>query len=992
MFILQALLICASNFYSGAYAQSLKKFSSTSYGVREGLLSGHVLDVAEDGNGFLWISTGVGLQRFDGKTFQVIPSQPGLPQTTHLSFFKLKNGNIWLNDENGIYVYDASADKFKQVIGFSKKKLPAPLIPLLETSRGVWCRDALQKKFVCIDELTGRIVDTLNIPDNMQPAYSTYTRGYGNTLLYHAAGFLLVEIDFRIKKIMYAYKLKSPGQDFSTCVPVSKTDLILATAEGLKRVNMATGATIFFARYPKLAAKRIQLLSLTPIPHGLLVLSINNQLFAISAATGRALYQLVDQQNDFFADPGYISNCITDQYDHLWAISTAEGMKKITLENLGIKYYGFGKLPQNFNRCIYPDKKANIIITGSLFNGFSVFDTTQRLIKHFNLPNDAQTSCIIKIHPFKYLLFVIGRPGVYLLNTKTLKLTPLPKSPIKPTDLLYQTYAQSLSDSTAVLFCNQAWFIVNFSKNRARFTKGAIAEEFSAAIMDHKKRIWLGQTGKYIVLTGKDFLCQTAFYLPEKVKIQCFMEDNDHDMWVGTEKGMYKIKTENGAVTAVYQSKDGLANDCIYSIVTDNNGNTWCGTNKGISGIYPSGKIINIHSSDGLQGDEFNTNSYAKASDNELFFGGINGVSSFFPDSMQKIGVQPKILMTDIKVMEESLNSNPAFTTRKITLPYSKNIISFAFTALGRYSPDEYTYQYKMSGIDRDWVVSGNSGYARYSLPPGNYIFEYTAGDAPARNLQYKKIISLTITPPIWRTNWFIALIIVITTLLVIGSVNLYYRLINRKTLRQMEVQQTLQLERERISRDLHDNIGAYTTVLIASVENLAQEDSPLIFTERAQTIAENAKNIMASLHETIWILNNDAITITDFIDRFKLYANKTARNFSETKITFKEDLLNNVILGPSESLDLFRILQEILQNAFKHAKTKTITISVHSNHDFCISIKDDGIGFDASSDYPGNGLCNIKYRVKEAGYSLTIISTEVGTETTLQKNKPGII
>ncbi len=977
-----------------------------SYGVREGLLSGHVLDLVEDGNGFFWISTGVGLQRFDGKTFDTISTQTGLPQTNHLSFFKLKNGNIWLNYENGISMYDAAAGKFNQVIIFSEKKLARHLpdeklllastylTPLLETSEGVWCRDGAKKKFICINKVSGQIEDALTVPDNMQPVTAVYIKGYDNKLLYTAPRVTLVELDFGLKKIVHVYRAKSADEHFSACIAISKTDVILTNQDGISRVNIVTGKTLFLTRYPGLFSKRIQNTSLTFMPNGLLVLSLNNQLFTIDAANGKVLYQVVNQQNDIFVNPGYITNCITDQYHHLWVVSTAEGLKKINLNNLDIRYYGFGKLPQNFNRCIYADKKANIIITGSLFNGFSVFDTTQRLIKHFDLPNDAQTSCILKVEPSKYLLFVVGHPGVYLLNAKEMQLVPLPESalgPFRPDQILYQSYAQRLSDSTAALFCNLSWFIVHFSKNRIAFTKGTLDKEFSGAIMDHHQRIWLGQTGKYFVLSGKNFAIQTTFYLPEKVKIQCFMEDSEKNMWVGTEKGLYKIQAENGAVTAVYQQKDGLANDCIYSLVDDSDGNIWCGTNKGISAIYRSGKIINIHSSDGLQGDEFNTNSYAKAG-KELFFGGINGVNSFYPDSIQKIGGQPKILMTDIKVMDAALNGSPAFSTRKITLPYSKNIISFTFTALGRYTPDEYTYQFKMSGVDKDWVVGGNSGYARYALPPGSYTFEYTAGNAAARNLQHKNFISITITPPFWRTDWFIALITVIIILSVAGSVNFYYKSINRKTLRQMEVRKTLQLERERIARDLHDNIGAYTTVLIASVEQLAQEDAPVTFNQRAQNIAENAKSIMASLHETIWILDNDAITITDFIDRFKLYANKTGRNFSETKIFFKEDLVNDLVLTPSESLDLFRIMQEILQNAFKHACAKTITISVHSYPNVCIAIKDDGVGFDADKEYPGNGLFNIKYRANEAGYSLTIVSGDNGTEMTLQKNKAFVV
>ena len=1006
IYIQQVLILGLSIFlFSGiSNAQPLKKFSGKSYNINEGLLSGHVLDLAEDGNGFLWISTGVGLQRFDGNTFETISAQKGLPQTSHISFFKLSDGNIWLSYENGISCYNATTNKFTTVISFSKKitdqyqpneKLSpagAFVTPLLETNSSVWCRDILRKRFICINKISGRVQDSLAVPANMQPNTNIYTKGNDNTLLYTAVGFTLVEIEFSTKKITHLYNEKGADRYARTYARINETDVIFTNNEGISRVNMATGAKVFFTRYPKISSKHIYNISLTPLHDSLFALSLNNELFAINAADGKIVYRIVNQQNGPFVDPGYITNCRTDRYNHLWVISAAEGLKKIYLNSLGIKYYGFGKLPQNFNRCIYADKKANVVITGSLFNGFSVYDTTQRLLKHFRLKAEEQTSCILKVQPYKYLLFTNGRPDVYLLNAKKLQLTTLPDSVVKSikyADVLYETYAQQLNDSTAVLFCNRSYFIVSFSKGNIVFTKGPIQKEFSGAVLDHKKNLWLGQTGKFFVLTGKIFAHETPFYLPEKVRIQCFMEDAEHHMWIGTEKGLYKLNAENGSIISAYQKKDGLANDCIYSIVNDNKGNTWCGTNKGISGIYRSGKIINIRSSDGLQGDEFNTNSYAKAADGELFFGGINGVSSFYPDSIRKIAEQPRILMTNIKVMDANWKSDSAFSVRNITLPYSENIISFSFTALGWYTPDVYDYQFKMRGIDKTWVDAGNSGYARYILQPGSYVFEYTAGNELADNLQHKKSIAITITPPFWRTAWFNVLLGALGILLVIAGADFYHQTVNRKKLRQMEVQQTLQLERERISRDLHDNIGAFTTVLIASVEGLDHKASSLSFRQSVQSVSENAKNIMTSLKETIWILDNDAITVTDLVDRFKLYANKTGRNFSDVRIRFEETLINNPVLSPSESLNLFRIMQEVLQNAFKHAHAKTITIFVRTDDTTHISIKDDGAGFDTSNHTPGNGLFNIKHRAKEAGYNVTIISTEKGTEIMLKKNKP---
>lgn len=193
--------------------------------------------------------------------------------------------------------------------------------------------------------------------------------------------------------------------------------------------------------------------------------------------------------------------------------------------------------------------------------------------------------------------------------------------------------------------------------------------------------------------------------------------------------------------------------------------------------------------------------------------------------------------------------------------------------------------------------------------------------------------------------------------------------------------------ERKRISRDLHDNIGAYATVLVANTEQLKKQASELSIQQSAENVSHNAQNIMGSLQETIWVLNNDVITITDFIDRVKLYAKKMLQAFPHIQITFKEELDRDIELSPAEALHLFRIMQEALQNTIKHAKPENIIVTVKSNYAIFISIKDDGKGFNKNARADGNGLLNMQHRAKEAGYHLNISSGETGTEISLEKN-----
>ncbi|HEY8690156.1 MAG TPA: tetratricopeptide repeat protein [Chitinophagaceae bacterium] len=193
--------------------------------------------------------------------------------------------------------------------------------------------------------------------------------------------------------------------------------------------------------------------------------------------------------------------------------------------------------------------------------------------------------------------------------------------------------------------------------------------------------------------------------------------------------------------------------------------------------------------------------------------------------------------------------------------------------------------------------------------------------------------------------------------------------------------------ERKRISRDLHDNIGAYATVLMANTERLKKQAAGQPVQQSADSIFENAQNIIGSLQETIWVLNNDVITITDFIDRFKMYAKKMLQHFTATQIRFKEQLDDDVKLSPAEALHLFRIMQEALQNIIKHAGSKNIIVEIKSKETIEISIKDDGNGFDKNIIMEGNGLLNMRHRANEAGYHLNILSSADGTEIKLIKN-----
>jgi signal transduction histidine kinase len=149
--------------------------------------------------------------------------------------------------------------------------------------------------------------------------------------------------------------------------------------------------------------------------------------------------------------------------------------------------------------------------------------------------------------------------------------------------------------------------------------------------------------------------------------------------------------------------------------------------------------------------------------------------------------------------------------------------------------------------------------------------------------------------------------------------------------------------------------------------------------------VSENAKNIIGALHETIWVLNREIITVTEFIDRFKEYARKILKNYPGIEVSYAEEIEHDVQLLPEEALHVFRIMQEAFQNALKHAGPSKIIITVKTADRLFISVLDNGKGFNTAAYNAGYGLSNIKERAREVGYEVELVSGTAGTELRLK-------
>jgi len=161
-FFFLIFLIC----YVPVKCQPLKKLNHTSYNVNEGLLHSQVIDLVEDGNGFIWVSSGSGVQRFDGKTFIQIPltsDNSGIPDDKYVRLFRLQNGNLWLRHSEGISEYNIHTNRFHRIISRVRSDPDNNPFPVWETNDGVWCRLPVGGLYL-LDKRIGHYADSISFP------------------------------------------------------------------------------------------------------------------------------------------------------------------------------------------------------------------------------------------------------------------------------------------------------------------------------------------------------------------------------------------------------------------------------------------------------------------------------------------------------------------------------------------------------------------------------------------------------------------------------------------------------------------------------------------------------------------------------------------------------------------------------------------------------------------------------------------------------------
>jgi len=686
-----------------------------------------------------------------------------------------------------------------------------------------------------------------------------------------------------------------------------------------------------------------------------------------------------------------ILSLLVDKSGILWVgAHLGEGITKIQKNTAEFKYLkrdpdNSQSLNDNIIWAIYKDYN-NTLWVGTYKGGLNFIDLNNNKsgAYQFNMddPNSISDNHIRVIEEDNFNNLWIGtyNGGINRFKPQTGKFERFFYDPYNPNSLSVNQVQDILIESDTTIWVatfggglNKLSFKTNSSDELPEFTVYENDPLDSTTITDNRVYVlyedsrgnfWLGTYGgglnKFNRSTEKFTSYKNNPGNPNSIssnKIIAIQEDSQGLLWIGTSGGgLNKFDPDTKKFTR-YSSGNGLTSAVVYGILEDKSNNLWMSSDDGIFRMeVAKEKFTYFGLEDGLQSLEFSGGAYFKDETEKMYFGGINGLIYFYPDSIRTNSFIPSVVITSINVFTNRIRGE----TEEIILSYDQNFISFEFSALDYTNPKENKYAFMLEGLDNNWkYVDAEHRIANYiNLPQGEYSFHVKGTNSDGLWNTSGISIKLIITPPFWLTWWFITLMT-----LLLGMI-LYYLSTNR-----IKHQLAIEKLKTKLAADLHDNVGASLTEISILSEVAVQKSNGEGNPKELKNISEIARQLIDTMSDIVFVVNPERDSLYDLIiklkDSYNDFLNSVGISFKVKNI----DKTNDIKLPMDYKQNLLLIFKEGINNSIKHSKCSKIILEANIRSDVIeMILRDDGSGFDDKNMIYGNGLRNMESRAKKIG------------------------
>ncbi|MFT3703404.1 MAG: two-component regulator propeller domain-containing protein [Agriterribacter sp.] len=947
------------------------------WGVEDGLSQGINQKIIRDSQGFLWITSYEGLNRFDGKSFRNFYSFPRKRAAIHgtetTGLVEDALHKIWIGSGDGLNRYDPVADTVS--VFFPEGKSGNYIIPIAATDKEIICFD-ISGALTAFDMVTFKrrnIVQHMRWHNDYVSATNCWLDKTTNTLWMPAENGV-AQIDIVSGKTDYHFQFLKIN---AVVYNVYKKQLVLGTDDGFFEWNMQQpeGSFITTALQTSNIGK-VNCLA-TDKSHQLWIGTEQNGLFVVDTAF--TVTHFIKTDNPANSIRGNKINSI--YCDATGIVFTGIATNGIDQLLPGNRFQHFSEnsqtgnsLNNNIIRCFLEDDNKRIWIA-TQGGGINIFNPLQKTF-----------SCITKKNipglPFDFVRYMVNDKKSAWIGTEKgmcrMDMTTLATEKIsfrlQSGNQLTDLYIEHI-----IAFTDSSWLIA--TKTQGLFElhkKESIAKQLPFLSDKHIFYIafvngllfvscWDGDQKLYVIENGK----WTAI----KKDITSFLityvlyDEKQKKYLIGTLKGLLETDEQLNLLHQ-YTTEDGLSNNYVYALLQDEQSMLWISTNKGISRFNPSTHSFNIYTpSNGLQGYEYNAKACLKTSDNSLYFGGTNGFdiikASAATPPFEKSRFYIKALLVNNIPFEYGNDIN---FSNSVHLSHSDNNITIQTATIDFIASGKSKIKYKLEEVDDAWKIADRDFVINYSgLQPGTYHFSATAADS--NNNWNEKISSLTfiIAKPWWQTWWFRSILLLSAGGLTFFIIRAVYSSKLKKQKIHLEKKQLLEKERTRIATDMHDDLGAGLSrirFLSEHIDLKQQMNQPI--QEDIGKIKQYSHEMIDKMGEIVWALNERNDSLQDLVAYVRSYAMEyLVQNNIHCNANITEEM-PVIFLSGEYRRNIFLAVKEALHNIVKHAKATEVIFQISISNQMVILIQDNGIGFSASTKKRiGNGIVNINSRMR---------------------------
>ncbi|RZF59312.1 hybrid sensor histidine kinase/response regulator transcription factor [Sphingobacterium corticibacterium] len=918
-----------------SYGQATRIYDHRDYGFGE-LSSNLINSIAQDRHGYIWIATEYGLNKFDGVRFiqylHDVQDSTSI-SSNHVTILHRDNQDyLWIGCSNGLQYYDQHTEQFVRIqfpdqiaphitdiltradgsllvttSGWGiyaidvNQRVASSLEQVNQLVKGMYGRKLLEDNeknlWIAIDrtgvtclspDLTySRKISKAQIPFPKGGKYHMAKTSSGEVILaYGSQAVLFDPASNRYTPLLFETDRNKTISDIRV---VDNKDVLFSTeGAGMWYLELATQQYILRqAELPNLdksySQARIQTF-LQDREKNLWLGWFQRGLVFIPATSKQFSFWRVLELDEL--DKDQINAITTDHNKHTWY--SVDGNGVFMADSNGHLLRRYGDL-RNVTKLIV-DKNENIWFT-SYLDGLGKINTKDGDAQYLGVLEGKETNTL-----------AIGKNGKLYVSTFG--------SGFVEFDVEKQSYR-------------------HFSMNNNTASVGQLGNDWIHTILcDQKGLIWLGH--------HKGISCydpQNNTFVGEEVNkelseqiVLSLLQDRHGNIWVGTYNGLHKIEKDTRKISS-YTTNNGLSSNVISGLGEDKDGNIWCSTFNGINYVNPvNNKVVTYYTGDGLVDRSYNRSVYHQSSDGKIYFGGKQGITSFYPQQVRLSKYPNPVYITNLYIRNQTIKpgylsgKKPIFTESLATASefyFANQDDSFTLelSTMDFNSPENIHYEYRLKGFNKTWNTNlpGVNLITYNNLSPGDHELEIRACKFGAYS--ESKTITLHVMPPWYRST----LAYLVYMALVIGIIILIANYLRERRLEKLHAYK-LQL-----FTDISHEIRSPLTLVLSPIDKLIKNTSDVSSKETLQNMRKNAHRILNLVNQLLDIrkLESGQLQLkfaeTNLADFVKQCAQSFEQQARERNIDFRVNSDSTYIPVWVDTNSIDKVINNLLSNAFKY-------------------------------------------------------------------------